>query len=292
MKFPVKLKLMNAMLRVGASALLLMLSASSMSQVEVVESRPLGEAVETRLPVAQSSAVTVPGNQQAEIFYQMQRLQQEVLQLRGLVEEQAFEIKRLKQQRMDDYLDLDRRLAALTGGDVGSRGVVPVGDGTSPSGQVESAAGSLKAVQAVNIDGQQAKVSLVSQSPEPVAIVGETESYRQAYSLLKQRQIEQAVAAFSQHLDDFPEGKYAANAQYWLGEIYLLKKELEPARQWFSQLLQSFPSHRKVADAKYKLGTVYDLLGDKVKARQLLDEVAASNESAARLAKNYIRKHF
>ncbi len=287
MKFPVKLKLMNAMLRVGASALLLMLSASSMSQVEVVESRPLGGAVEIRSPVA-----AVPGNQQAEIFYQMQRLQQEVLQLRGLVEEQAFEIKRLKQQRMDDYLDLDRRLAALTGGDVGSRGVAPVNDGTSPSGQAESAAGGLKVAQAVNIDGQQAKVSSVSLSPEPVAIVGETESYRQAYNLLKQRQIEQAVAAFSQHLDDFPEGKYAANAQYWLGEIYLLKKELEPARQWFSQLLQSFPSHRKVADAKYKLGTVYDLLGDKVKARQLLDEVAASNESAARLAKNYIRKHF
>ncbi len=230
-------------------------------------SRPLGTeptATPGFIPPVETEAA--PANSQAEIFFQLQTLQQEVLELRGLVEEQAFEIKRLKQQRLDDYLDLDRRLSALSG--------------NTPKG-----AGSGQPAAGGNSGG-----ALSGQSAQPLA--GEANSYLAAYDLLKKRQIDQAAAAFREHLVNYPQGKYAANAHYWLGEIYLLKNDLEAARQWFTKLLDGFQGHRKVPDAKFKLGKVYDLMGDKVKARALLEEVAASGTDASRLAKSYLQQHY
>ena len=46
----------------------------------------------------------------AELYVQLQALQVEMSELRGLVEQQAYLIEQLSQRRMDDYLDLDRRL--------------------------------------------------------------------------------------------------------------------------------------------------------------------------------------
>ena len=242
------------------------------AQVPIVEVGASGSAASAPKPVASQpqatpgfippvEAETAPANSQAEIFYQLQTLQQEVLELRGLVEEQAFELKRLKQQRLDDYLDLDRRLSALTG--------AAQAPGTEPNGTATSSA-----------------------QPSQVASADEAGSYRAAYDLLKQRQIDQAVEAFNQHLIGFPQGKYAANAHYWLGEIFLLKNDLELARQWFTKLLDGFEGHRKVPDAKFKLGKVYDLMGDKAKAKRLLEEVAASGADASRLARNYLDQHY
>ena len=50
----------------------------------------------------------------SQLFAEVQGLREEVLRLNGLVEEQQYHIERLKQQRLDDYVDLDKRIAALT----------------------------------------------------------------------------------------------------------------------------------------------------------------------------------
>ena len=43
-------------------------------------------------------------------------LEQEVQTLRGIVEEQAYQIKRMQAEAKDRYLDIDRRLSAGTNG--------------------------------------------------------------------------------------------------------------------------------------------------------------------------------
>src|SRR5690606_37040230 len=45
-----------------------------------------------------------------DMFMQLQTLQQEVMTLRGIVEEQNHQIEALKQQSLDRYNDLDRRI--------------------------------------------------------------------------------------------------------------------------------------------------------------------------------------
>ena len=57
-----------------------------------------------------------------ELFYQLQVLQQEVQELRGLVEEQSHQLNRIARDQQEQYIDLDRRVAGLTtSGAVSSR---------------------------------------------------------------------------------------------------------------------------------------------------------------------------
>jgi tol-pal system protein YbgF len=221
-----------------------------MAQVQVVESSPQS----TSLTVEAKPAAAV--NPQTEMFYQLQALQQEVLELRGLVEVQNYEIKRLKQQRLDDYVDLDRRIVAFSCKETLGSASKPVANATISAPK------------------------------------GEKQNYDQALALLRERNIEGSVKAFNQHLLTYPGGQYSANVHYWLGETYLLQDDLEAARQAFTVLADSYPEHRKAVDARYKLGTVYFQLGDKVKAKTLLDSVASGSSSAAGLARKYLQQHY
>jgi len=227
------------------------------AQVRVEESRPLMRAVDT------SDSSDQAQNIQMELFFQLQTLQEEVQLLRGMVEEQAHEISRLQQQRMEDYLDLDRRVSMLTdasrsgsAADTGSR----QGSATAPAPAVSGNA--------------------------------ETEAYRAAYQLLRDRNVDEAIEAFTAYLQEYPKGNFAGNSYYWLGEIFLLKDDLEQSREWFTRLLNDFPRDRKVSDTKFKLGTVYHRMGNDSRAQQLLQEVAGDGSDASRLAKRYLQENF
>ncbi len=239
-------------------------SVPALAQVSVVDSQP----VMPKAPVAAASSDS-SSQGQAEMFYQLQVLQQEVLELRGQVEGQAYELKRLKQQRLDDYVDLDKRIAALSG--------QPVANGSETRSSVDSA----------SVGGESSAAASATNG------LDERELYRQAINLvLKQKDYDQAAKQFVSYLDNFPQGLYAPNAMYWLGEIYLLRSQLNDSEIWFNRLLTEFSSHSKIPDAKFKLGTVYHQLGQDAKAKKLLQEVAGSDTTAAQLAKDYLAKAF
>lgn len=244
------------------------------AQVEVVESNNRLINHDVRQAAAAPAVTADQSGGAAEVFYQLQLLQQEVAQLRGLVEEQAFEIKRLKQQRLDDYLSLDKRLSGLSGS-----AAVNAGSQTNTgAGADRPAAPALPAIG------------------DPVAkpvSADESSLYRGAIDLiLKKKDYALAQTALKQYLTDFPQGKYAANCQYWLGELALLGGDLEKSRQWFARMVNQWPEHSKVADANYKLGTVYHKLGDQVKAKTLLEQVASGSSNASRLARGYLKANF
>lgn len=221
------------------------------------------EVVDRKIPAANSSAArsVAPANNTAQLYYQLQVLEQEVLQLRGLVERQTFEIKKLKQQRLDDYLDLDRRVSQLSQG--------------------------ANTVSTPGVNSQTvARASSTRSSPD------EMKHYRSAMNLvLKEQRYDAAIIALKKHLQDFPQGRFTVNAKYWLGEVYLEKKQLEEARQWFSRVLDEHPQHNKVPDTQYKLGVVYHLLGDNESAKRLLEKVSKSSSNAARLAMTYLNEN-
>ncbi len=249
-------------------------SIAATAQVEVVDST--NRLLTPQTPVSSTApAVIAPqsAGDAADLFYQLQTLQQEVLQLRGLMEEQAYELKRLKQQRLDDYVNLDRRLTELSGSASAASVATDNGAGSKPLN------GSAVAASAAT--------QTTAQAPD------EMQRYRTAIDLvLRKKDYDRAVTAFNQYLRDFPQGRYAPNCQYWLGEIYLLQSDLEQAREWFSRLIADFPSHGKTSDAKFKLGTVYFKLGEKDQAKSLLEEVAQGDSNAARLAASFLSENF
>ncbi|MEZ5558923.1 MAG: tol-pal system protein YbgF [Pseudomonadales bacterium] len=204
----------------------------------------------------------------SELFYQLQLLQQEVLELRGMVEEQGHQLERLGRDQQEQYLDLDRRVLALRNGSP----TPSVGATSAPTGQ---AGGS---------DAGTASTTAASAS------ASERDAYTNAFNLMKDRQFEASADAFNQLIVQYPNGMYTPNAFYWLGELYLAQTDNERARQSFAQVVNLYPDHQKVPDALYKLGVVYHRLGDVTKAREYLNQVISAypQSSAASLAQTYL----
>ena len=248
-------------------------SVCSFAEVPVVEieDRETATAVSATATVAPSAnataVVSMPTgsrqNQLSEIFIQMQQLQHEVQELRGIVEQQGFEIQTLKQQVKDNYLDLDKRISAL------------------PSGATTSSAGS----NSVASDNTNA----VAESATSGA---EKDSYDSAYKLLDQNLKDDAIVAFRKHVALYPKGDLAANAYYWMGQIYLTQSQLDLSQEQFATLLKNFPDHRKVPDAKFALGKVYFQQGKKVEAKKIIQEVSQGDSKAAALAKTFLQDNF
>ncbi|MEM7003839.1 MAG: tol-pal system protein YbgF [Pseudomonadota bacterium] len=206
----------------------------------------------------------------ADLFYQMQLMQQELQTLQGVVEEQAYEIRRLRQENETKYAELDRRFLGLVQG--GSGAERPAAAVTSTSDPITAPA-----------DGSPAEPGL-----RPAAT--ERDAYRQAFDAMRGRQFDVSMQAFQKLIEDYPNGQYTPNAFYWIGEIFLVaQQDAEQARQSFMQVVNLYPDHQKAPDALYKLGVVYATLGDAEASKRYLDRVQREypDSSAAGLAQKY-----
>ncbi len=231
-------------------------------------------------PVSNTSYGTTaaPSTQATDTYNRLQILEDEVRQLRGMLEEQQHQLKQLKQRQSEDYLDLDSR---LSGGGSGT------GD---PAAQAERAAADGDA-DFSDSAGDDTRLG-ASEAVPAQASDAEQRAYDAAYNLVKERQIDKAVSAFKGHIGNYPNGQHVPNSYYWLGEIYLLKSQYADASKAFSAVVNQYPENRKAPDAAFKLGKVYHLQGDKAKAKSILTGVAAGNSNAARLAQAYLQENF
>ena len=197
--------------------------------------------------------------------YQLQLLQQEMMELRGMVEQLQHEFSRLKLIQDDRYLELDARLQQALKANV------------SAPQPVEKDLGEALAVAAVADEN-----------------LGEKELYETIQILIRNRQYEMAISQLEALIVRFPDGGYTANTYYWLGQVQAAKTnpDFEKARQALAQVISYFPDHSKVPDAAYALGKVYYKLGDCERATDLLQQVMDQypKKSAAKLAGNYLRE--
>ena len=203
----------------------------------------------------------------------VQQLEEEIRRLNGLVEEQASLLTRLQDQSLERYVEVDRRLATIASGE----GINATDDPISPADTV--------AVGESN---------MAPEEPLKVPQMGEQEAYQAAYGLVRERQFSDALTAFAAFLGEYPFGRFAPNAHYWLGELYLVVEPVDPesARQNFQVLLDQYPNDRKVPDALYKLGRVHALKGNQERSREYLQRViseyGADGHPAAQLAKDFL----
>jgi tol-pal system protein YbgF len=204
----------------------------------------------------------------------VQQLEEEIRRLNGLVEEQASLLTRLQDQSLERYVEMDRRLASI--GTIDPSAVIE-GDEETDSPAPDAS------VSSVDVPVAVAEVQL-----------GEREAYQAAYGLVRERQFDAAVDAFNAFLASYPFGRFAPNAHYWLGELYLVIEPADPesARQNFQLLLDQYPNDRKVPDALYKLGRVHALKGNVDRSKEYLTKVIADygeeQHPAAQLAKDFL----
>lgn len=223
------------------------------------------------------SGASAPVSAQAMLFNQLQQMQDEIAQLRGALEVQQNEMQRLKQESLERYQDLDKR---LSGGAAAGM----------PTDQNSSAAGAINA-SGVPTQPAEGQVSAPATN-EPADPAKEKLFYEAAFDLIKAKDFDKASQAFAAFLRKYPNSQYAGNAQYWLGEVNLAQGDLQRAGQSFARVSQAYPSHSKVPDSLFKLADVEQRLGNTDKAKGILQQVIAQypGSSAAQLAQRDLQR--
>jgi len=211
------------------------------------------------LPVgsAQAQSQEADVSAQMHLFLQLQQLQEEVARLRGLLEEQQNALSRVQRESLERYQSLERSLSSAASAPAPAVPVEAVPPATAATAEPTSA------------DEEKEKLY-----------------YEAAFDLIKTRDFDQAEQALSGFLHSYADSSYAANAQYWLGEVYLVKGDLEAARAAFAAVAEKWPSHSKVPDALYKQADACARLKQSAEATRLLKQVVQSypDSSAAKLA--------
>lgn len=89
------------------SLLVLAIPVTAQVQVRDAATQRNGGYAQTPPPTTGSTELS------ATMSSQIEALQQEVQTLRGVVEEQAYQLKRMQAEQKDRYLDIDRRLSVM-----------------------------------------------------------------------------------------------------------------------------------------------------------------------------------
>lgn len=275
---------MSSVLRFSTIALALSFSASALAA-----SPPVIEIRTDNVPVQGQPGLTAQpavAGSNAQLLMIIQQLQDEVRSLRGELEQQAFQMKKMERKQLDRYRDLDRRISSL----MSNQGTAAVANGNtpgqlpfsqaegavsagaeqpaSPAAQQPAPTGSTDTVAAV-----QPQVKPAQPAPSVNNGVSDSKAYRDAFALVRARDFSGAVVAFNAFVRDYPNSPRVANAHYWMGEIHHAEQKHELAREAFSLVLGQFPDHPKAPHAAYKLGVIYSELGDKARSDEYLDYV-------------------
>ncbi|MDQ6996479.1 MAG: tetratricopeptide repeat protein [Mariprofundus sp.] len=87
-------------------------------------------------------------------------------------------------------------------------------------------------------------------------VEAEKNAYTSAYLALKSGRYDEAANAFNKQLDLYPEGEYADQAWYWLGETRLAQNNNDRALNAFKYVADHYPNSVKHAAALFKLGQI------------------------------------
>jgi tol-pal system protein YbgF len=284
------------------------LSVRSASMALVILTAPCfvsGAMARTPAPVVEASSgagvASTPGNTVEKRLQRLERLlenqtlmdlvtrmdglQNEVQQMLGQTEEQAYNMEQLKKRQRDLYLDIDRRLRDMEA----ARTSVPAT--AAPTGSVFDGA------MSAPTPGGSLATSMPGETTAPAAAVPavdqqqERADYERAFNLLKEGRYGLAVAAFKTFVQNYPRGRFADNAQYWLGEANYVQRNFEVALSEFDEVVKNHPASPKRADALLKMGYTYQELGQEDNARMSLNNVLMNypNTTAARLAQKRLQ---
>ncbi|MGW8462630.1 tol-pal system protein YbgF [Pseudomonas sp. CLCA07] len=225
--------------------------------------------------------VSTPVSAQGELFNQLQSMQEQISRQQGVIEVLQNEVARMKQENLERYQDLDRR----------------IGTGVAPAATPEnsSTGGDLNATGAAAAAGASAGAAAAhapAAGSEPADPAKEKLYYDAAFDLIKAKDFDKASQAFAAFLRKYPNSQYAGNAQYWLGEVNLAKGDLQGAGQAFAKVSQLYPKHPKVPDSLYKLADVERRLGHTDKVKGILQQVVSQypGTSAAQLAQRDLQR--
>ncbi len=226
----------------------------------------------------------------SDFVLQLQQIQQELQELRGQVELHQHQLRQARPGLPplgDSYAE---RLRAGAAGEDGAPGAE---DGAESGTDAQAAATDAAASDDAARSPEQAQVPVTPPPktgvgalggggdsggtlalPSPETLEGsERDAYREAFELLKDRDYEAAKKEFAGMLVRYPDGQFADNGVFWLGEIGYVTKDYPAALTHFNRLISDYPGSPKLPSAMLKLGYIYVDQQDLNQARSMLEAV-------------------
>jgi tol-pal system protein YbgF len=232
------------------------------------------------------------GNQAASsLLLQIQRLQQELQELRGMVEMQQYKINALTGGQAEAVPSQDQPPPPAPFPDTGEPGELDAGGPGGAPGALEGSPSFPAAIESLDLRATPPTRIPSLPSPETTA-GGEREAYKAAFDLLKARQYAESQAAFRDLLARYPQGQYADSARYWLAEGSYTARDYPTALMEFETLVRQYPQSPKVAGALLKIGYIQYEQQDWPAARASLEGLIKRFPEAteARLAKSRLER--
>lgn len=233
-------------------------SSAAASAPALPQAVPL--STEQRLARAEQQITNL---QHVDSVSRLNTLQTEVQTLRGQVEDLTHQLQQMQTQQRAMYSDLDKRLGNKSAVEKTLPEIVdkkpvksavkvklkePAAKPVSPPAQSVSATPDISSAK-----------PLVAGSPSAAQpdVAEEQQIYQTAYDLIKAKKYNEAISALQNMLQKYPTGQFAANAHYWLGELYGLLGKNEQSAVEFAKVVKDYPDSPKVSDAQLKLGLSY-----------------------------------
>lgn len=103
-------------------------------------------------------------------------------------------------------------------------------------------------------------------TPQRRSSKSEDAAYKEAVRPALSGRAGESISRFQTFLQEYPNGRYAANAEYWIGEGYYAQGNYKEALAQFEKVNAQYPRHHKNADALLKTGMTLSKMGDKAGA--------------------------
>lgn len=204
-----------------------------------------------------------------DLLTKINTMEQELQSLQGHVDELEHALKQSQTESAQQFLILNKKLAEVPAPK--SVAAVPV-----------------KATVAPAVATPVAVVAKTAPAATPEA--QEKATYDAAYSLVSAKAYADAIEAFKGYLTIYPDGKYAPQANYWLGELNASQQLYPAAIKYLEIVVNQYPKSSKAPDAMLKLGIINKRLGDDPKAQKWFARVMKEypQSTSAQSAKEYI----
>ena len=189
-------------------------------------------------------------NESLELLYKkIEVLEEEIRDLRNILEENSILVDRSLELQQQRYLDLDARILEIS--------------------KISS-----ENLSSVDEEDQYLDTE-------------EKELYKSALILFEESRFAEALEIFSQIIITFPDGSFTADAYFWSGELFLAQEMFEDAKLSFKNVVDNFYQHSRTPDSLFKLGEIYRIEGDVERSLEFYDKVKEDfpDSGASQLAK-------
>ena len=189
-------------------------------------------------------------NESLELLYKkIEVLEEEIRDLRNILEENSILVDRSLELQQQRYLDLDARILEIS--------------------KISSEKSSSVDEEIQYLDTE------------------EKELFKSALILFEESRFAEALEIFSQIIITFPDGSFTADAYFWSGELFLAQEMFEDAKLSFKNVVDNFYQHSRTPDSLFKLGEIYRIEGDIERSLEFYDKVKEDfpDSGASQLAK-------